>query len=595
VSASVAVSIRERALGAALVVAGCLYLTAFVARGWMPHDEGMLGQTAERVLHGAIPHTDYEEPYTGGLSWLYAAVFKLSGTDLVNVRWMLLALACLTLVLCYVLARRWLRPAGAALATWLALVWSFPNYFAGLPSWWLLACALCCTWAFVRYVDTGRLHHVAAAGLAAGVAVAIKQTGVYVAVALFSAIAYATAPLLIRRLAAVAAVLFAAAILRPRLFDAEGLYLFAPVLACAAALFVRGTPGAAERSSHEPSPVRAWLAPLAMAALASLPPLLILLTPYIVNGRLADFVNGALLAPQRRIAFASMPMPAAWRIVFAVPLVALVFLAPGRWPFVASRARMLRIWVVAIAIPLAATVSTSAYQTIWQSGRAFGAVLPIGICWWIAARGVAPRERAVLFMSASMLAWLSLNQFPFAAPIYFMYVAPLAVIALVAVAARTGALRQWTMVPAAATFILFGVLSANRGYIQDLGNEHVHRHFDSPLDLPRAHLRVSAGDAFVYRTLVAEIEHRLRGGDLVAGPDCPEVFFLAGLTNPSGSAFEFLSDAEDEGRQRWLTAQVVVVNHEPWFSPRVSGPLVDDLRREYPNGQKVGQFEIRWR
>jgi hypothetical protein len=163
---TIAASIRERLFGSAAVAAACAYLLPFVARGWMPHDEGMLGQSADRVLHGAIPHIDYEEPYVGALSWLYAAVFKLRGIDLLNVRWVLLATAWLALVLVYAIARRWLRPAGAAMATWVALVWSFPNCFAGLPSWWLLLCAL--WWAFVRSVDTQQLRYLAIAGFAAG-------------------------------------------------------------------------------------------------------------------------------------------------------------------------------------------------------------------------------------------------------------------------------------------------------------------------------------------------------------------------------------------------------------------------------------------
>ena len=36
-----------------------------------------------------------------------------------------------------------------------------------------------------------------------------------------------------------------------------------------------------------------------------------------------------------------------------------------------------------------------------------------------------------LFLAASVLAWMSLNQFPFAAPAYFCYVAPVAVFAAV--------------------------------------------------------------------------------------------------------------------------------------------------------------------
>ena len=72
----------DRPMAFALLALSLVYLWFFVPRGWIPHDEGMLGQSAERVLAGGLPHIDYEEPYTGGLTWMHAAVFKLAGIDL---------------------------------------------------------------------------------------------------------------------------------------------------------------------------------------------------------------------------------------------------------------------------------------------------------------------------------------------------------------------------------------------------------------------------------------------------------------------------------------------------------------------------------
>jgi hypothetical protein len=76
----------KKVLGVLMIAAAVIYLIPFVPRGWIPHDEGMLGQSAQRVLQGALPHVDYEEMYTGGLSWLYAAVFSVTSVDLVNLR-----------------------------------------------------------------------------------------------------------------------------------------------------------------------------------------------------------------------------------------------------------------------------------------------------------------------------------------------------------------------------------------------------------------------------------------------------------------------------------------------------------------------------
>ncbi|MEM7349697.1 MAG: hypothetical protein AAF657_02750, partial [Acidobacteriota bacterium] len=38
------------------------YLATLADEGWIPHDEGMLGQCAERLLQGELPHRDFDEP-----------------------------------------------------------------------------------------------------------------------------------------------------------------------------------------------------------------------------------------------------------------------------------------------------------------------------------------------------------------------------------------------------------------------------------------------------------------------------------------------------------------------------------------------------
>lgn len=179
----VAASQGHQILGVVMVLAAIVYLTHFVPRGWVPHDEGMIGQSAEQVLHGAIPHIDYQEAYTGGLTYLHAAVFKITGVDLLHVRWLLFAAASWAAFLIYAICRRYLAPAGAALAVWVAVGWSFPNYFAGLPSWWLLVFALACLWAVIRHVETQHRRYLVAAGLFVGLAIAIKQTGLYLCMA----------------------------------------------------------------------------------------------------------------------------------------------------------------------------------------------------------------------------------------------------------------------------------------------------------------------------------------------------------------------------------------------------------------------------
>jgi hypothetical protein len=130
--------------------------------------------------------------------------------------------------------------------------------------------------------------------------------------------------------------------------------------------------------------------------------------------------------------------------------------------------------------------------------------------------------------------------------------------------------------------------------------------FDTELNLPRAHLKVGSYDVEVYRNLSSTILRRLHpGGQLIAGPDCPQVYFLLGLVNPSGALFDFLSrrnDAEGDRAAReadelaaWSKGEVIVINHRPDFSPLPSASVMAELRREFSQSETIGRFEVRWR
>ena len=584
-----------------IVLAALVYLIPFVPRGWVPHDEGMLGQSADRVLQGALPHVDYEEPYTGGLTYLYAGLFRIAGVDLLNVRWLLFAGAAGAAWITYAVTRRQLRPLGAALATWVAITWSFPNYLAGLPSWWLLLCALLELWAMIRSVETRKPRYLVLAAGAAGVAMTMKQTGAYLVVALGLWVLYDGGAVrrdsprphdpdtAVRWGAGISALAFAAVMLAPRLSGADGLYLFAPAAATALVLFFpkHGDP---ERTQAPSAVACAMLAGVVAAV-----PLAILLIPYGLRHHLGDLFNGALILPQKRLAFASMSMPSAWWMLTAAPLLGLAVLESRRADS-SSIAAAGMTWASAVALPLAALWNGHIYQLIWQSVRTLAAALPLVIVWLLVTGRVPDsRKRSVLFAGAAVLAWTSLNQYPFAAPIYFSYTTPLAVAAAVVTADAAGCLRTRATLPFATLLVLFAVFIENRGDIHSLGQFHAPARFDTQLGLARAHLRVSAGEADVYRRLMETMGARYRGGQLIAGPDCPEVYFLAGLQSPSGALFDFFSESKPDDAARWLKGDVVIINHEPQFSPVPSAALVAALQREFVHGERIGRFEIRWR
>jgi len=166
-------------LGAAV---GGHYLT----RGWVPHDAGSLAQSAERVLAGELPHRDFDDIYTGGLSFLHALAFRLFGTSLLSLRLVLFAAFLAWLPAVYYVAGRFVAPLAAGLATLTAALWTVPNYSEAVPSWYNLFLAVLGVAALLRHLETGGRRWLVAAGVvmrfatASGVAVGPSEEGVSV-------------------------------------------------------------------------------------------------------------------------------------------------------------------------------------------------------------------------------------------------------------------------------------------------------------------------------------------------------------------------------------------------------------------------------
>ena len=176
-------------------LASALYLVPFVDRAWVPHDEGLLGQSAERVLGGQLPHRDFDEVYTGGLSYLHALAFKLGGVKSIALRWTAFVFVLAWVPAVFWIASRSARAPAAALVTAVAVTWSVPNYFSGMPSWYNLFFATFGIAALMRHLETGRARWLVAAGVAGGCSFLVKSAGLYyIAGAVLFLIAYEVDP-----------------------------------------------------------------------------------------------------------------------------------------------------------------------------------------------------------------------------------------------------------------------------------------------------------------------------------------------------------------------------------------------------------------
>jgi hypothetical protein len=311
-------------------------------------------------------------------------------------------------------------------------------------------------------------------------------------------------------------------------------------------------------------------------------------------------MTGVFVAPLRRLVSATLAPPGFWAAARALPI------AAGLWITSVAHGHTQRMltWTT---IPLAALVlllssSGVVYASLVDAART---TVPIAAC--AAAvlllrtqhttRRALDRQRAVMVVFAAV--FFSLVQFPFAATIYFCYVAPLAVLAGIAVLA--GLSRR---VPPAVSGVLmafllcFGVGRLNTRAFRTLASGAEPKP-NSLLAFPRGGIRVSPEDSTTYTNLVHTLRAHTTSDYTFCTPDCPEAYFLAGLHNPTRTTYEFLNDPPIDAQSvvRLVDAHqagVVAVNRQFRFS-EIDPELLHALDRQYPDSERVGYFTVRWR
>ena len=596
-------------------VVSALYVAWHLGRGWVAHDEGALGQSAERLLNGELPHRDFDEIYTGGLSWLNAAAFRLFGTALFSMRLVLFAVFLVWVPAVFYLASRLVRPVAAAGVTLLCVVWSLPNYPAPLPSWYNLFLTVFGIAALFRWLEDRRPRWLVAAGVAAGLSLLVKVVGLYFVAGVLLFLVFqaheqsraAAGPAARRGVAysvftTVALLMFSAAlfmVVRGQLYPGEVLQLVLPA-ALVAGLLIRNEwtlPAGDSRTRF--AVLMRLVAPFLLGFVL---PVALFLIPFARAEALGAFFNGVFLLPSRRIGVASYRMLSPWSMLALVPLGLLALYARR------MAGRMTRRHVLALACVLVAYLVATArvpllYRVVWYAVRnLLPVLLTIGVVVLARVRPAdaeSPLLRARTMLLLSVAAVFSLVQFPFSVPIYFCYMAPL--VALAAAALLRYARRVALAVPALllAFLIAFAVLRTNTSTLFGMGTLYQPYPQTASLGLSRGGLQVPARDAAMYQAVVAVLQRHARGGYTWASPDCPEIYFLSGLRNPTRSLFDFFDD--EAGRTERVLALLerhgvtaVVLNSAPSFTAGIPVDLVNALESRYPFAANVGKFHIRW-
>jgi len=593
-----------------------LYALGFYDRGWVPHDEGTIAQSAERVLAGELPHRDFDEIYTGGLTYLHALAFKVLGLNLISLRILLLCFFIGFVPALYAIAVRLAPPIVAAAVTFLGVAWSVPNYFASVPSWYNLFFATFGILALIRHAETQHVGWLFIAGLFGGCSLLAKITGVYyIAAAVFfltfreqilsntgagdrrTAFGWFFLVKLIGVLLFLAGLMM---LLQWRL-NLMGIFhfLIPQIAICGILLWSEW------REGKNPFGLRVkmlsrLLLPFTTGAVI---PVALFIAVYLSTDSLADLYRGVFVLPSRRLEIAAADFPPFLTVLASLPYAALVFFPGFEAPTKSDR--LVGFFLICSLVGILCFSSDLIlYSIVWQSVRSLGVIAVLAGTQIFFARSLSggflePDKRQKLFLLISMTALLSLIQFPFAAPLYFLYIAPLVCLALLVVLTVQPVIPKFSHFIILLFYLLFAILWTNTGYVAaGVGNTGYPA--KSLLNLPRGQLRVTEYDNQLYTQVVNLIQKHSKSIYIYATPDCPEIYFLSGMRNPTRTMFDFLSDGEKD--PRLLSAllekkqiNVVVINQVLQFSPPLDPAVFAMLQEHFPRFLNFGRFTVRWK
>lgn len=577
--------------------------------GWIPTDDGTLAQSAARVLHGQVPHRDFVEIYTGGLSFYHALAFRLFGLKLIALRYAVFAIFLPAMAAVYYLASRFASPIVAAAVTLLCAAWSLPAYPAAMPSWYNLFFALLGAAAIFRHIETPRWWWLLLAGLCAGLSIDVKITGLYFVAAALLLFVYREQQLTGEHnqelsvyrwfaslgLAAFVALLFW--LMHTRLGDGEILHFILPATSIAVLLLIEEW----NRPAGDDLVRFRTLFAMAIPFLAGvLLPVLLLLIPYWRAHSVHELYQGVFVGGSGTAASLGFVRPAGvLYLVMVAPLAALVAL--GLW----MKRSLPAIWYILIAIAgvavvVGACLSVPFAVNPWMSAATATPVIVIFGAWMMwrgdgsawAELGPSQRRQQTLLLLA-LAAVCSLVQFPFAAPIYFHYFAPLPALALLAVvAARRRHACDVVLAEVLGFYLLLGVFYVVPATIYNYGLGLELK--TAPLAVPAGEgLRVVSADQYIaISRAIAQID---RGETLLAFPECPEFYFLTGRRNPTRADSYAIPDEVERAMQD-PNLRVIVINRRPVFPSSIPPqPLLEKVVAQFPNAAQVGQYQVRWR
>ncbi|MCA9156481.1 MAG: hypothetical protein KDA38_16930, partial [Planctomycetales bacterium] len=362
-----------------------------------------------------MPHRDFDDVYSGALAYWNAAAFALLGIKIATLRSALLVVSVPYVAALYWIARRMASPMMACVVAATCVVWSLPNYFAPLPSWFNLILAVMGSAALLRYSETLHLRWLALAGLCGGISVCFKIVGLYYLAAAALWLCYFTVSeakvtdgteskgartVMTFVMGGVAILLttMVALLVRRHWSVMVWLQFVAPTAMLGGLLTWRQS-----RQPTDWSPLSGLIRNQVVLFGGAAAPIALFVAFFAYHGAVGELFRGVFITPQLRIDRVDFPLPR-WELMsLTLPLLALLIAALTRSP------RWRWLWMGFGGCCLLASLATGANDlvrlNVITAVRLFPPVA-IGVLCWTLTR--TPRQRAntaqrTAYLLASML------------------------------------------------------------------------------------------------------------------------------------------------------------------------------------------------
>jgi hypothetical protein len=587
-----------------MVIAGT-YVGVRLNQSWIAVDDGTLAQSAARVLQGQLPHSDFVEVYTGGLSFIHAAAFRIFGVNLVSLRICVFLFFLAWVPTVYYIALRFTPLLTAGTVTLLAIAWSFPNYEAAMPSWYNLFFATFGAAALLHYLDVRTRRWLLIAGICGGISILIKVIGFYyiAGVLLFLAFleqsdneqqgteknswgypVFSASALL----AFLGSLIY---MLHSRLGAGEFYHFLLPSLAVVGMILFGERKAGAGTGERFATLLRLAIPFICGAVI----PVVIFLIPYALAGSIGGLFSGAtssVIAHAIDLAVARPTSPT--NIVAVLPLMA--FLAAGMyWKQFQGWVIGAALALLAIVVVVRATRSETVYSGVWASvAMLTPVVVAAGVASILGLRsrdGVSKLQRDRLMLLVALAATCTLVQYPFPVPIYLCYALPLTLLALVAIVTTVRKQRgAYVLASLVGLYLAFGVVCMNPLHIAEYSHPFGRREL---LRVPRGGLQIE--DEPFFENLTIFLQQHAPNGLMYAGNDCPELYFLTGLRNVTRD--DYGAPLEEVLKVlRSTDVKVVVIFESPYFPSAQTRPEVRaEVMKRFPHSTRFEIFHVFWR